>query len=158
MGAFSADVSAARYTQEAETQRGKVWRLRYAKAFFTTETSLTAQLQWYPRNEQYRSLEEKSRERSCGDTAGTMTSPGGLRGQLELNQNLGEDASLSLSWHGLKSREPDAGSMGMTLSPDATLQNVDVSLYGGYERYGKTRMKPPWVSTSVCLYPFGDDE
>ena len=137
-GAFSADVSAARYTQEAETLRGKVWRLRYAKAFFTTETSLTAQLQWYPRNEHYRSLEEKITRaellRYGWDDDVTRRA---LRGQLELNQNLGEDASLSLSWHGLKSREPDAGSMGMTLSLDATLQNVDVSLYGGYERYGK---------------------
>lgn len=137
-GAFSADVSAARYTQEAETQRGKVWRLRYAKAFFTTETSLTAQLQWYPRNERYRSLEEKITRaellRYGWDDDVTRRV---LRGQLELNQNLGEDASLSLSWHGLKSREPDAGSMGMTLSLDANLQNVDVSLYGGYERYGK---------------------
>lgn len=137
-GAFSADVSAARYTQEAETLRGKVWRLRYAKAFFTTETSLTAQLQWYPRGEHYRSLEEKITRtellRYGWDDDVTRRA---LRGELELNQNLGEDASLSLSWHGLKSREPDAGSMGMTLSLDATLQNVDVSLYGGYERYGK---------------------
>lgn len=148
-GAFSADVSAARYTQEAETLRGKVWRLRYAKAFFTTETSLTAQLQWYPRNERYRSLEEKITRaellRYGWDDDVTRRA---LRGQLELNQNLGEDASLSLSWHGLKSREPDAGSMGMTLSLDATLQNVDVSLYGGYERYGK---KPDETTVGINL-------
>ncbi|MDR9963970.1 hypothetical protein KIF59_16665 [Enterobacter cloacae subsp. cloacae] len=61
--------------------------------------------------------------------------------------------------HGLKSREPDAGSMGMTLSLDATLQNVDVGLYGGYERYGKNPDETTQVvSISVCLYPFGDDE
>ncbi|HGW7440510.1 TPA: fimbria/pilus outer membrane usher protein, partial [Escherichia coli] len=137
-GAFSGDVSAARYTQEAETLRGKVWRLRYAKAFFTTETSLTAQLQWYPRGEHYRSLEEKITRaellRYGWDDDVTRRA---LRGQLELNQNLGEDSSLSLSWHGLKSREPDAGNTGATLSLNTTLHNVDVSVYGVYERYGK---------------------
>lgn len=60
-----------------------------------------------------------------------------LSGQLELNQNLGEDSSLSLSWHGVKSREPDAGNTGATLSLNTTLHNVDVSVYGVYERYGK---------------------
>lgn len=137
-GAFSGDVTAARYTQNEASLRGKVWRLRYAKAFFTTETSLTAQLQWYPRGEHYRSLEEKiSRADLLRYGWDDDVTQRALRGQLELNQNLGEDTSLSLSWYGLKSRESAGGSTGATLSMNTTLHSVDYSLYGGYERYGK---------------------
>lgn len=137
-GAFSGDVTAARYTQNEAILRGTVWRLRYAKAFFATETSLSAQIQWYPRGEHYRSLEEKiSRADLLRYDWDDDVTQRALRGQLELNQNLGEDTSLSVSLHWLKSRESDAGSTAATLSMNTTLHNVDFSLYGEYDRYGK---------------------
>lgn len=136
-GAFSGDISSARYTINEETLRGKVWRLRYAKAFFTTETSLNAQLQWYPRAEHYRSFDEKiaqSAQSGYGWDDGITQRV--LRGQLELNQSISEDSSLSLSWRWLRSRDSDSANQGATLSLNTTVHDIDLSLYGGYDRYG----------------------
>lgn len=136
-GAFSGDVSSARYTLDEETLRGKVWRLRYAKAFFTTETSLNAQLQWYPHAEHYRSFEEKiSQSAQSGYGWDDGITQRVLRGQLELNQNINEDSSLSLSWRWLRSRDADSANQGATLSLNTTVHEIDLSLYGGYDRYG----------------------
>nr|WP_038381674.1 fimbria/pilus outer membrane usher protein [Pantoea sp. IMH] len=135
-GALSADMRTARYTQQHEALRGSVGRLRYAKAFFRTETSLNAQLQWYPSGSQYRSFEERLERATMlawgwDDTTTQRT----LETQLELTQNFDEDSSLSLSWRWLKSRSLDAGSNSLTLSVNATWKEVDISLYGGYDRY-----------------------
>lgn len=137
-GAFSGDVSTARYTLNEETFSGKVWRLRYAKAFFSTETSFNAQLQWYPRAEHYRSFEEKIERDALIDYGwDDGVTQRVLRGQLELNQNVGEDSSLNLSWRWLRARSSDPGNQGATLSLNTTVHDVDLSMYGGYDRYGK---------------------
>ncbi|MEM6160465.1 fimbria/pilus outer membrane usher protein [Erwinia sp. P6884] len=135
-GAVSADVRTARYTQKDETSGGSVGRLRYAKAFFRTETSLNAQLQWYPSGSQYRSFEERL-ERGAMLAWGwdDDTTQRTLESQIELTQNFSEDSNLSLSWRWLKSRSREAASNSVTLSFSAIWKEVDISLYGGYDRY-----------------------
>ncbi|WP_312629369.1 fimbria/pilus outer membrane usher protein [Scandinavium sp.] len=136
-GAASADVSFASYAQSHERYRGSVWRLRYAKAFFRTETSLNAQLQWYPRGSRYRSLEERlaqSQWQAFGmDDDVTERIVGG---QVELTQNFGEDSNLSLSWNWLKSRQSTADRNSISLSINSSWDEVDLSVYAGYERSG----------------------
>ncbi len=134
-GALSADVTGARYSQNGETMSGNVWRLRYAKAFLSTETSLTAQLRYYPRRSQYRTLEEKiNRAAMLQYDWDDNTTERRLVGQLELNQNFGEDSSIGLSWRWMRARGRASGSSELTLSANTTWRDVDISLYGGYER------------------------
>lgn len=137
-GALSADVRTARYTQNRDSYRGSVWRLRYATAFFRTETSLNAQLQWYPRGSQYRSLEEKIDQTAMlrYEWESELTRRA-LESKVELTQNLNEDSSLTLSWRRLLSRQANAGNNSVTLSLNANWKDVDVSLYGGYDHYGE---------------------
>ena len=134
-GALSADVTGARYSQRGETMSGNVWRLRYAKAFLSTETSLTAQLRYYPRRSQYRTLEEKiNRAAMLQYDWDDNTTERRLAGQLELNQNFGEDSSIGLSWRWMRARGRTSGSSELTVSANTTWRDVDISLYGGYER------------------------
>lgn len=134
-GALSADVTLARYRQRGEGLHGSVWRLRYAKAFLNTETSLTAQLRYYPRGSQYRSLEEKlSRAQMLNYGWDDDTTARRLQGQLELNQNIGEDSSVNLSWSWMRARGRTSGSSALTLSANTLYKDVDISLYASYER------------------------
>jgi outer membrane usher protein len=135
-GALSADVRHARYTQQGETLSGNVGRLRYAKTFSRTETSLNAGLLWYPNDSQYRSLEERLNRASMlawgwDDDTTRRT----LESQVALMQNFNENSSQSLSWRWLKSRSREAGSNSLTLSLDASWQEMDIALYGSYDRY-----------------------
>ncbi|MBV4413870.1 fimbrial biogenesis outer membrane usher protein [Enterobacteriaceae bacterium YMB-R22] len=134
-GALSMDVSTARYRQNAQNLDGAVWRLRYAKAFLSTETNLTAQLQWYPDGSKYRSLEEKiSREAALKSDWDDDTTLRALKGQVEINQNFGEDSSVSLIWERTRGRRYTGNSDSLTLSVNTNWRDVDISLYGGYER------------------------
>lgn len=136
-GALSADVRHARYSQQGKALSGSVGRMRYAKTFFQTETSLNAQLQWYPRGSQYRSLEERlNRASVLAWGLDDDTTQRALEGQIELTQNFDENSSLNLSWRWLKSRAREAASNSLTLSLDASWEDVDFSLYGSYDRYG----------------------
>lgn len=138
LGAASLDVRAAQYTQQLEGLRGNIWRLRYAKAFFQTETSVNAQIQWYPKGSQYRSLEETlNREALLALDWDDDVTQRAFETQLELTQNFGEDSSLSLSWRRLKTRGQATGRSTVELSFNANWHDIDVSLYGGYEHYSK---------------------
>ncbi|WP_300004732.1 fimbria/pilus outer membrane usher protein [uncultured Cedecea sp.] len=136
-GAVSLDMSRASYTQQNDRYRGSVWRLRYAKAFFRTETSLNAQLQWYRRGSRYRSLEEKL-EQSQWQAFGLEddTTDRSMRGRVELTQNFGSDSSLSLSWNWLKSRRAAHNRNSVSLSMNTGWNELDLSLYAEYERGG----------------------
>jgi outer membrane usher protein len=135
-GALSADVSHARYTQARQSQRGSVWRLRYAKAFLSTQTSLNARLQWYPDGSQYRTFAEKiSRAGMLAYGLDDDTTRRAMQGQLEINQNIGEDSSVSLSWNWTKGRDGAGSRQNLEVSLDYDWRDLDVSLYGGYQRY-----------------------
>ncbi len=135
-GALSVDVSHARYTQAQQSQRGSVWRLRYARAFLNTQTSLNAQFQWYPDGSQYRTFEEKiSRAGMLKYGLDDDTTRRAMQGKLEINQNIGEDSSLSLSWNWTKGRNGAGSRQSLEMSLDYDWQDLDVSLYGGYQRY-----------------------
>lgn len=140
-GAASLDLRATQYRQREESLRGSVWRLRYAKAFFQTETSVNAQLLWYPRRGQYRSLEETiSRAQMLAFGWDDDVTNRALETRLELTQNFTEDSSLSLSWRRLQTRRDSPGLNSLALSLSASWRDVDISLYGGYDRY--SRQKP----------------
>ncbi|VFS31677.1 outer membrane usher protein [Enterobacter cancerogenus] len=90
-GALSADVRNAHYSQQGKALSGSVGRMRYAKTFFQTETSLNAQLQWYPRGSQYRSLEERlNRASVLAWGLDDDTTQRSLESQVELTQNFDE--------------------------------------------------------------------
>ncbi len=134
-GALSVDTTLARYRQRGETLSGSAWRLRYARAFLSTETSLSAQLRYFPRRSEYRTLEEKiSRAQMLQYDWDDDVTQRRLQGQLELNQNIGEDSSINLSWRWMRARGRTSGSSSLTLSANMQWKEVDISLYGGYER------------------------
>lgn len=128
-GAISADLSYARYTQQEKTLRDHVWRLRYAKAFLSTDTSLNAQLQWYPSSGQYRSLEDLDWDDETTERA--------LKGQAEINQNIGEDSSVSLYYNWMKSKKNDGSTRSLSLSLNYNWHDIDTSVYASYGRYQK---------------------
>jgi len=134
-GALSADVKTSRYSQRRTSYRGSVMRLRYAKAFFSTETSLNALLQWYPSGSQYRSFEEKIDQAAMlkYDWDNELTKRA-LQGEVEINHNIDEDSSLSLSWRWTKARRSGPDSQGVIASLNANWRDMDISLYGGYDR------------------------
>lgn len=137
LGALSADINVARYRQQGLSFSGYVWRLRYAKAILSTETNLTAQLQLYPKGSQYRSLEEKiSRDTMLKSQWDDDLDQRALKGQVELNQNFGEDSSMSLSWQWTEGRKHSemGKSNALVLSLNTSWKDVDFSLYGGRER------------------------
>lgn len=138
LGATSLDVRTAQYRQQGESLSGSVWRLRHAKAFFQTETSINVQLLWYPRGSQYRSLEEKnSRAAILALDWDDNVTDRALETRLELTQNMSEDSSLSLSWRRMQMRRETPGTTGVEMSLSASWQDIDISLYGSYDRYGK---------------------
>ncbi|MCT4703084.1 fimbrial biogenesis outer membrane usher protein [Enterobacteriaceae bacterium H20N1] len=136
LGALSADISSARYTQQEKTLRGEVLRLRYAKAFFTTRTNVTASLQWYPKNGSYRTLEEKiSRADMLRYDWDDDNGARAIHGQSEINQSFNEDSTLSLTWDWTRSRKQHASRQSLTLNLNTRWKELDISLYGGRERY-----------------------
>ncbi|MEA1064377.1 fimbria/pilus outer membrane usher protein [Erwinia sp. HR93] len=140
-GALSFDVSQAQYTIEDSHLRGSMWKLRYAKAFFQTETSINAQLRWYPSNGRYRSFSERisraenlkswwwldSRDEDSQDKRAWAS-------RLEVNQNFGEDSSLALVWEWGKARRGGGIDNSLTMSVSANWWDMDVSLYSDYRR------------------------
>lgn len=129
-GALSADISSAAYTLEGDPHSGQVARLRYAKEFFATATSLNAQIQWYPQGSEYRSLEEQNNARYAlrhgWDDNITQRA---WQTHLELNENFDEDSSLSLSWDSMSARHNASGSDTLSLMLNGSWQDVDGSFY-----------------------------
>lgn len=135
-GALSLDVSRAHYTQAQKTSSGSVWRVRYAKAFLSAQTSLNARLQWYPDDSQYRTFSEKiSRAGILKYGVDDATTQRAMQGLVEVNQNIGEDSSMSLSWSWTKGRNGTGSRQSLGMSLDYSWENLDVNLYGGYQRY-----------------------
>lgn len=135
LGALSVDFSAARYRQKGENNSGTVWRLRYSKAFLTTQTHLNAQLQAWPHGSQYRTMEEKiDRADSLRYGWDDDTVRRAVRGQFEVNQNFSEDSTLSLSWDWTRSRMRHGSHQSLTLNVDTRFNDMDISMYAGRER------------------------
>lgn len=135
MGAISLDFSAARYTQAEETLQGKMWRLRYAKTFFTTQTNVTGKLQWYPPHGSYRTFEEKiSRADMLRYEWDDDNGMRAMRGELELNHSFNEDSNVSLTWNWTRSRQRYASSQELTLNLSTRTDALDFTLYGSRER------------------------
>ncbi|HAS1172441.1 fimbria/pilus outer membrane usher protein [Enterobacter cloacae] len=133
-GAFSTDISTAFYHEKKTRHHGNVWRMRYAKAFFKSETSINAQLLWYPPASQYRTLEDKihwaNAYASFGEDGQQHRA---IQSKLELTQNFNEDSNLSLSWQWEKGHGTGHSSSFTSLNLNTTWKNIDVSLYGRYE-------------------------
>jgi outer membrane usher protein len=140
LGALSADLSSARYTQKKQVSRGEVLRLRYAKSFFTTQTNVTGKLQWYPKNGRYRTMEEKiSRADMLRYGWDDDNGQRAVRGQLEINQSFNNDSTLSLSWDWTRSRRQHASRQSLIFSLDTRWNELDIGVYGGRERYQARR-------------------
>lgn len=138
-GAISADLSAAFYHEQNAKHHGNVWRMRYAKAFFNSETSINAQLQWYPPKNQYRRLEEKIRWASTYVNDGEEQSEQrALQTKVELTQNFSEDSNLSLLWQWDKAQGGQRSSSLTSLSLNTMWKDIDISIYGHYEKNANT--------------------
>lgn len=133
-GAISADFSTAFYHEQTTRHHGNVWRMRYAKAFFQSETSISAQLLWYPPASQYRTLEEKIHWANAYANYGEDEKQRrAVQSTLELTQNFNEDSNLSLSWRWEKGHGTRRPSNFTSLSLNTVWENIDISLYGSYE-------------------------
>lgn len=141
LGAFSTDVTWARYRSSAQSQEGSVWRLRYAKAFFDSATSFNALFRYYPSGQQYRSLEEKityvGEERAwwSDDLPYRL-----LTQEFWINRYLDEDQSLSLRYTQQTWRRLAGERRELSLSYLLTRDNFDISLWLGHsrERYSRS--------------------
>ncbi|QKJ88845.1 fimbria/pilus outer membrane usher protein [Paramixta manurensis] len=129
-GALSADVTRSDYISWQETFRGSMWRMRYAKAFFSTETSFSAMLRYYPAGQNYRSLEEKITQPAPGDTwLSDESQARKLSQELWLNQTLSENSSLSLSYAQHSWRSPDKHTRSFSLSYANSFDDIDISIW-----------------------------
>ena len=135
LGAFSADVTWARYLSYSENYQGSVWRLRYAKAFFDSGTNISAQLRYYPAHQRYRSLEEKITQPEVDYDWLFDESKNRLFSQeYWINHYLGEDQSLSLSYSQQTWRNASGHRRYFSLSYMATYGDVDISVWLGRSR------------------------
>jgi len=157
LGAFSTDVTWARYLSFSERYQGRVWRLRYAKAFFDSETSFSAQFRYYPSHQRYRSLEEKITQ-PAGDYDWLFDESKNrlLAQEYWINHYLGEDQSLSLSYSQQTWRYLPGHRRSFSLSYLATFGNLDLSVWLGRSRQQYSRSETTLgITLSLSLPEMG---
>ncbi|MBW7981659.1 fimbria/pilus outer membrane usher protein [Enterobacillus tribolii] len=142
-GALSLDVTHSRATQprRKSDDRGESYRLRYAKAFFDTGTSISMQLRYYPAGRRYRSFQQAVNQQKTwwwdwddnGNWDGDEDPEKRWRAELNLNQNLWQDGNLYLTyWQEAFRRGGKEHSMMLGYSD--TFRDVDYSIYASYDK------------------------
>lgn len=152
-GAVSFDVTQSRAEKPHNiVEWGKVLRLRYARAFLNTETSLSVQMRYHPAGQKFRTLQQTIQEQSIGHLEPEKK----FYWEVYLNQNLRENASLwttlvQQSYHNKWKKQTS-----WTLGYSDTLHDIDINVSAGYNKYpgdkGETEVN---FSVSVPFYVFG---
>jgi outer membrane usher protein len=143
-GALSEDYRCAEATDPRRTEKdwGGVYRLRYAKAFLKTGTSLSLQAQYYPPNQRYRSFEDTINQQKTywwdwddeGHYDGDFDPEHLTQLGVYLNQNIGESSSLYLTLERNNYRKKDQHNTSLTLGFDHTWNDIDYDVAASYER------------------------
>lgn len=133
LGALSVDVTQARYLSASRSRRGEVWRLRYAKAFFTQQTSVSVLLRYFPSRGQYRSLEENILQPD-DDWLFDDSENRRLLQAIWINRYFADDRSLSLHYTQQSWRQTRGQRRAFSLSYQATREAWDISLWLGRAR------------------------
>ena len=135
-GALSADLRGASYKQNGETSRGTVWRLRYTKAFFSSQTQMNAELQRYPQGSQYRSMEEKiNRASSLRYGVDDDLTQRAVSGTLEINHSYNEDTTLSLTWDWTRSHKRHDSNQTLSFNMITRWRDIDINMYSSRLHY-----------------------
>ncbi|WP_455815268.1 fimbria/pilus outer membrane usher protein [Pseudomonas graminis] len=143
-GAISVDrrSSVAVDPRKTEDDKGSVWRMRYAKAFFKTGTSLSVQAQYFPRGQRYRNFEETINQQKTywwdWDDEGVYDGdfdPERLNSySLYLNQSIAESSSIYMTLMREKWRQKDEKTTSLTLGLDHTWNNINYDVALSWER------------------------
>lgn len=143
-GAISVDrrYSVAAEPRRSEKDRGSVWRIRYAKAFLATGTSLSLQAQYYPRDQRYRHFEETIYQQKTwwwewddeGRYEGEFDPERQTSVTFYLNQNVGESSNLYATFRRDKLRQQYQHSTSLTMGFDHSWNDIDYNLDVSWER------------------------
>lgn len=143
-GAISVDYlsSLAKEPRRSERDRGDVWRMRYAKAFLPNGTSLSLQARYYPGGQRFRNFQETIYQQQTywwdwddeGHYDGDFD-PEKLTGfNAYLNQSIGENSNLYLTWQRDNYRKKNQHNTSLTFGADHSWNDVDYGLALSWER------------------------
>lgn len=143
-GAISVDYlsSLAKEPRRSERDRGGVWRMRYAKAFLPNGTSLSLQARYYPGGQRFRNFQETIYQQQTywwdwddeGHYDGDFD-PEKLTGfNAYLNQSIGENSNLYLTWQRDNYRKKNQHNTSLTFGADHSWNDVDYGLALSWER------------------------
>lgn len=166
-GALSQDYREAEATDPRRTEedRGGVYRLRYAKAFLKTGTSLSLQAQYYPPNQRYRSFEASIYQQKTywwdwddeGHYDGDFDPERQSQLGVYLNQNIGESSNLYLTLQRDSYRQKDQRNTSLTLGLDHTWNDIDYDVALSYEHSaGMPANGEITFSVSIPMKLFGE--
>lgn len=141
-GAVSFDITHSQAAQPRRrgNDRGDSYRLRYAKAFFDTGTSLSMQMRYYPAGRRYRTFQQTVAQQKTwwwdwddGVWNGEDDPEKRWRAELNLNQNLWQDGNLYLTYWQETFRK-GGREHSLMLGYSDTFRDVDYSIYASYDK------------------------
>jgi outer membrane usher protein len=144
LGALSLDYTYAEAAQPRRNtlDRGKMYRLRYAKAFVDTKTTLSLETRYYPGNQHYRSFSDTVEQQKTwwwdwedGVWQGEEDPEKRFRWEVNLNQDLWDNASLYASFIQENYRQPGDRQTTLLIGYTDTIKDIDYDLYFGYYHY-----------------------
>ncbi|WP_259393833.1 fimbria/pilus outer membrane usher protein [[Pantoea] beijingensis] len=144
-GALSLDVTHSQASNPRHTvpDRGEMYRLRYAKAFIGTNTNVNFQLRYFPAKQRYRTLRETIQQQKIwawdfddeGQFIGDEDAEKRLRWELNLNQNLSDNASLFINAAQQRYRQHGGLENNFQLGYQDTRNDIDYNIYLSHSRY-----------------------
>lgn len=140
---LSLDVTQSRDSGKQTPGRGNIWRLRYAKAFFTNNTSLNGLVAYYPPGSHFHTLGEKISQTSYSSASLDNRR---WRAELNLSRNFTEDVTLTLGWAQQGGRAPGSHTRSASVDLSAVWGEVDISFSASHNRYGHA-----WAENTLSL-------
>ncbi|WP_053007619.1 fimbria/pilus outer membrane usher protein [Pragia fontium] len=144
-GAISIDYSQSKAQQprRAEDDKGGMYRLRYAKAFFSAETSLMTQFRYYPAGQRYRDFDRAITQQKTwwwdwddGVWDGEEEAEKRYRWEVNLNRNLTEKANVYLTLYQETYRKQDHNKeTSISFGFSDEINDINYNVYASYNRY-----------------------
>ena len=143
-GAVSVDYlsSRAKDPRRPEKDRGAVWRIRYAKAFLPAGTSLSLQARYFPGGQRFRNFQETIYQQQTywwdwddeGHYDGDFDPEKLTSFNAYLNQSIGENSNLYLTWQRDNFRKKNQHNSSLTFGADHSWNDIDYGLSLSWER------------------------
>lgn len=151
---LSLDVTQSQDSGKKTPGRGEIWRLRYAKAFFSNNTSLNGLVAYYPSGSHFHTLGEKISQASYSSASLDNRR---WRAELNLSRNFTEDITLTMGWAQQAGRAPGSHTRSASLDLSAVWGEMDISLSASHNRYGHS-LAENTVALSLSLpFTFGSN-